>query len=201
MAETDVDIKTRILLAARNQFARNGFEGTSVRQICEEAGANVALVSYHFGGKKNLFFAVFDAFMPVREMEQFYKLSYDPVNGLQIIIREVTQFRLNNPEIVRIIQYEIWMRSPRIQVIKSHIFPIWEKLKQYLIQGREQGVFEYRSLPHTTMFVLNTILFHDDSFWSPMYVVDSERLADDLILFVLSALRPGRTNEVTNADK
>ena len=49
-------MKIRILLAAKKLFAKQGFDGTSVRQICEEAGANVALVSYYFGGKEKVFY-------------------------------------------------------------------------------------------------------------------------------------------------
>ena len=51
--------KERILDAAERLFARNGFYGISVRDITEEAGVDVALVSYHFGGKRELFAAVF----------------------------------------------------------------------------------------------------------------------------------------------
>ena len=51
--------KTRILDAAETLFARTGFYGVSVREITEAAGVDVALVSYHFGGKRELFAAVF----------------------------------------------------------------------------------------------------------------------------------------------
>jgi len=51
--------KERILDAAERLFARNGFYGVSVRDITEAAGVDVALVSYHFGGKRELFAAVF----------------------------------------------------------------------------------------------------------------------------------------------
>ncbi|HLW24224.1 MAG TPA: TetR family transcriptional regulator [Steroidobacteraceae bacterium] len=51
--------KDRILDAAERLFARNGFHGVSVRDITEAAEVDVALVSYHFGGKRELFAAVF----------------------------------------------------------------------------------------------------------------------------------------------
>jgi AcrR family transcriptional regulator len=51
--------KERILDAAERLFARHGFYGVSVRDITEEAGVDVALVSYHFGGKRELFTSVF----------------------------------------------------------------------------------------------------------------------------------------------
>ena len=45
----------RLLNAARRQFAVNGFERTTVRDIAAEAGVNVALISRYFGGKEELF--------------------------------------------------------------------------------------------------------------------------------------------------
>jgi AcrR family transcriptional regulator len=51
--------KDRILDAAEGLFARHGFYGVSVRDITKAAEVDVALVSYHFGGKRELFAAVF----------------------------------------------------------------------------------------------------------------------------------------------
>ncbi len=47
----------RLLRAAAELFARDGYAGTSVRDIALRAGANVAAVSYHFGGKDQLYAA------------------------------------------------------------------------------------------------------------------------------------------------
>ena len=51
--------KERILDAAEALFAHHGFYGVSVREITKAAQVDVALVSYHFGGKRELFTAVF----------------------------------------------------------------------------------------------------------------------------------------------
>jgi AcrR family transcriptional regulator len=53
------DTKTRLLDAAEALYAANGIAATSVRQITDEAEANVASVSFHFGGKSGLTRAVF----------------------------------------------------------------------------------------------------------------------------------------------
>jgi TetR/AcrR family transcriptional regulator, regulator of cefoperazone and chloramphenicol sensitivity len=42
----------RLLEAAGEEFADRGFHGASVRGIAERAEANVAAISYHFGGKQ-----------------------------------------------------------------------------------------------------------------------------------------------------
>ncbi len=46
--------RERILDSAEKLFARRGFHGVSVRDITQDAGVDVALVNYHFGGKQAL---------------------------------------------------------------------------------------------------------------------------------------------------
>lgn len=41
--------------AAREAFARRGYTAASTRAIADAAGVNVALIKYHFGGKRQLF--------------------------------------------------------------------------------------------------------------------------------------------------
>jgi AcrR family transcriptional regulator len=48
----------RLLAAAANLFSENGYSATSVESVALQAGANKALVSYHFGGKEGLYQAV-----------------------------------------------------------------------------------------------------------------------------------------------
>ncbi len=47
--------RTRLLLAAGEAFAEHGFHSTTIGMICKAAGANIAAVNYHFGGKERLY--------------------------------------------------------------------------------------------------------------------------------------------------
>jgi TetR/AcrR family transcriptional regulator, regulator of cefoperazone and chloramphenicol sensitivity len=50
--------KDRLVAAASALFAERGFEATTVRDIAERAGANVAAGHYHYGSKKALYLEV-----------------------------------------------------------------------------------------------------------------------------------------------
>lgn len=52
--------KDALLDAAQELFAEKGFEGASMRELTRLAGCNVAMVSYYFGGKDELYQAVID---------------------------------------------------------------------------------------------------------------------------------------------
>src|ERR1043166_6846658 len=54
------DKQVQIVLAAERLFAEHGFEGTSVRDIAQEAGVNAAMISYYFGSKEKLLQALFN---------------------------------------------------------------------------------------------------------------------------------------------
>lgn len=57
---TKEDTKQKIIEAANKLFAKNGFAGTSIRDIAGLAEVNLASINYHFQNKENLYWKVFD---------------------------------------------------------------------------------------------------------------------------------------------
>jgi TetR/AcrR family transcriptional regulator len=53
--------RERILAAALEEFAANGYAGTRVKAIAQRAGLNKQLISHYFGGKEGLYRAVMGA--------------------------------------------------------------------------------------------------------------------------------------------
>src|SRR5271154_4237312 len=47
--------RTRLIEAAIEIFAANGFDGTSTRMLAERARANLGAIPYYFGGKAGLY--------------------------------------------------------------------------------------------------------------------------------------------------
>ncbi|CAM3459403.1 TetR family transcriptional regulator [Marinicrinis lubricantis] len=192
MTATEHDVKTRILLAAKKLFAAQGYDRTSIRQICEAADANVALVSYHFGGKEQLFYSLFATFLPNRLIQQFSPEQMDPVAGLRYVIEGITTLRLSDPQLISIMQQEIALMSERVEVIREHAFPIWRKLRQLLENGRNQGLFHFRSLDHTLLMVLGTVFIHKQKeYFAPLMTegeASFEDVVEDTLHFILCGL-------------
>lgn len=192
MGSEENDVKLRILQAAKKLFAQQGFNATTVRQICEEAGANVSLVSYYFGGKDKVFEALFKEYFPrdVLEGDQITRL--DPVSGLKLLIREITAYRRREPEMISLLQQEIVLQSPRMNKIQELTMPVWILLRDWLKLGREQGVFHFRSLDHTFISVLGSILFHNKTYYFKQLLdnqeEDPDSIVGDLTTFIFQAI-------------
>lgn len=52
------ETRARLLSAAREQFAQQGYDAASLRMIAQSAGITLALLHYHFGSKQDLYRAV-----------------------------------------------------------------------------------------------------------------------------------------------
>lgn len=60
--------QVHILEAAERLFANRGFVGSSVRDIAQEAGVNVAMIAYYFGSKEKMLLAIFSHRIAVARM-------------------------------------------------------------------------------------------------------------------------------------
>lgn len=184
--------KVRILLAARKLFAERGFDATSVRQICDLADVNVALVSYYFGGKEKMFEALFEHFFPSGDLERYQEKLKEPVTGLSLIIQEVIRFRWEQPEMANILQREIFMATPRREMIKAYVYPVWMKLREVLDTGRKQKLFHFRSMDNTMMFILATLVFPRNNPFHESLLSEKqatlEEQVEDTIRFIFGGL-------------
>jgi AcrR family transcriptional regulator len=58
MARPASDIRSRIIIAARERFLLEGVDGASLRHLAKDAGTNIGMVYYYFKTKDELFLAI-----------------------------------------------------------------------------------------------------------------------------------------------
>jgi len=124
------DTRARILQAALRAFAAQGFDGTTTRQIADDAGVNLGLLQYHFGGKESLWRAAVDlAFSRLKAgLDAVLADSsvVDDVERVRLLIRDHVRFVAHNPEFVRIM-HDVGKRpGPRMEwLVDTHVAPLY----------------------------------------------------------------------------
>ncbi len=81
------DTRERILASARELFARNGIDKTSIRAIAADAGVDAALVHHYFGTKTQLFAAAIH--IPIDPMTVIGPLREIPVDRIGYVLPSI----------------------------------------------------------------------------------------------------------------
>ncbi|HEU4362192.1 MAG TPA: TetR family transcriptional regulator [Mycobacterium sp.] len=81
------DTRDRILASARELFARNGIDRTSIRAVAAGAGVDSALVHHYFGTKQQLFAAAIR--IPIDPMTVLIPMRDVPVEELGLALPSV----------------------------------------------------------------------------------------------------------------
>jgi AcrR family transcriptional regulator len=99
-----LDLRERILLAAREVFLEQGYESFSMRQIAERIGYSATTIYLHFADRDELLFAlVLDGFKRFgAELETAARNAHDPLERLEAIGRAYVRFGLEHPADYRV---------------------------------------------------------------------------------------------------
>jgi AcrR family transcriptional regulator len=85
----ELETRERLLSEAERMFASRGYTSASVRRITESAGANVAAVSYYFGGKEGLYRAVFARLLEETRERRIRRIEADlEAAGERVVLEE-----------------------------------------------------------------------------------------------------------------
>ena len=131
--------RTRLIDAAGEMFAELGFHHTTVRQICERAGANIAAVNYHFGDKTGLYTEVVRQSMRAARLDAV-RAAFDQNMLPEQILRAVVKARLESLRSLdlgdwhfRIFAHELAKPTPAMNVVVNEgIKPLYSKMCELL---------------------------------------------------------------------
>jgi TetR/AcrR family transcriptional regulator, regulator of cefoperazone and chloramphenicol sensitivity len=87
--------RKRLIDAAGEMFAELGFHHTTVRQICERAGANIAAINYHFRDKTGLYTEVVRQSMQAARLDAV-RAAFDQNAPAEEIMHNVVKARLES---------------------------------------------------------------------------------------------------------
>ncbi len=198
------EVRRRILLIAGEIFASRGYQGATIRDICQQADVNVAAVNYYFGDKERLYIdavkharALIEARWPLPEWTE----TTLPEEKLQMFVRTFVH-RLISRETaewqMRLILREVMAPTRACEEMVQESFrPFFGVLLQILSEILPDGIAPHR-LHQMGLSVISQCVFYlahqrvvrliiDEDELEQHF--DEESLADHIASFSLAALR------------
>jgi len=107
-------VRDRLLAVGCELFARQGYDGTSVRDITRRARANLGAITYHFGSKEALYHEVLASRVePLVELvARAATLPGGPLDRIEAIIRTFLDYVAAHPEMPKLILRELAAERP-----------------------------------------------------------------------------------------
>ena len=131
-----------IVEAAAGLFARKGFDGVSVRDICSALGLNSSIVSYYFGGKRGLYLAVLRLLFQTLAGHQVPAADAGPSEKLEALLQARFEAARRTPWLVDLLHRESGRPSPEFQEARREFGPTpGERLAEVIRDGQRQGQF------------------------------------------------------------
>ncbi|XBS70228.1 TetR/AcrR family transcriptional regulator [Acerihabitans sp. KWT182] len=136
--------QSRILAAARDEFAEKGFDGARVEKIAAAAQVNKQLLYHYFENKDRLFTRVLeDAYRDIRQQEAALALDHLPADRAVMALVEFTwRYYLDHPEFIRLLNSENQMQARHLNHSADvlHINASWLDIaNDILARGRSEG--------------------------------------------------------------
>lgn len=140
------DTQSRIIAAATKLFATKGYDGTSIKSICEKAKVNIAAIHYHFSSKDALFCHIIAAFGGER-VQSVERILLGPETAeelrlrLEMFLGESLNVFIRQPDLCRIVQTEIEQLHSRSEAAFRDTFVTLAKtLESFLTRAKEKSL-------------------------------------------------------------
>lgn len=139
------DSRAALLEAAKRVFAEKGYEGATVKDLADEAGVNISMVSYYFGGKEGLYRTCLEGFGQERvaATERVLKgpsSKEDFVLRLRLFAESFIDINRSEPHICKIVQRAFEVCDSILMDLFHSVFSrIFDGLHNFVINAQKGG--------------------------------------------------------------
>jgi TetR/AcrR family transcriptional regulator len=157
VGERPDDTRERIIDAAQEIFARDGFVGAKMQEIADKVGIQRPSLFYHFKNKEALFVAAHEQVFA--RIEPVFRESLvpdgDPFVQLDRVTRTVLAVMAEQPGFARMVARTAVDRHPAaVRIVRGYLQPLVDVSVDFLRRWQRRGVF--RSDIDPFFFTLNS---------------------------------------------
>jgi AcrR family transcriptional regulator len=152
-----------LIAAATELFAEQGYSGTSVEQIAQRAGANKAMVSYHFGGKEALYRTILETtFGAVAERLVEIRDGFtDPEQGLRDVVAAIAAATTRHPSLPALVIREVVSGGRHVDdELLPRFLAIFGAVAKIVDAGVRGGTFRPVDPRYTHLSVVGSLFFY-----------------------------------------
>jgi AcrR family transcriptional regulator len=135
--------RTAILQAAHDLFIKQGYHGTSMRQIAKDANIALGGLYNHFSSKEAVFEAVFLAFHPYHQV--FPLILAAQGNSLELLVKDAIQRMVQavegRPDFMNLMFIEmVEFKSVHARQLFASLLPQGMQILQHLVQSYPEQI-------------------------------------------------------------
>jgi len=158
--------EVRLVEAAVQLFSRQGFKGTSTRDIAQLAGVNEATLFRYFARKVELFWAAAESRLNGlklgRELQNGLASDLDP----DVIVPMLASFMVENmsehPELLRLLYVARFELPGADEVFREHLGPIFDAVHAYFSRCAAKGLIRNLDPTIATLGLAGAVSAHLD---------------------------------------
>lgn len=157
-----IDAGERILKSAANIFASRGFVGASIREIALDADVTHQLITYYYGGKEDLWWAVveteIDRLLITYGETNVKTKNVTPEQRFRQFVHGFVAYEANHGALARLMLQEALAKSARYQKLLNHKkLTGADPVTRFLDEAYEQGILIDMPAPELKLNFLSLI--------------------------------------------
>ena len=167
MKNASTSVVERLIEAAVQMFSRQGFRGTTTRQIARLADVNETSLFRHFAHKEDLFWAALESRLRrlriPRELQNGLAQDNAPEEVLPLIIEFLVITAMYQPELTRLVWVSlVELRTDTERIYRKQLDPIFQAINDYVEHCVASGALRSLDASLTTIALTATILAHQE---------------------------------------
>jgi AcrR family transcriptional regulator len=159
------DRKVQIIEIATRLFARQGFQGTTTKQIAEHAGVTEALIFRHFATKEELYWSVIErktsAAGPAQRMQERLNEGGSDMEVLSGVAAQILERRAKDQTLSRLLLYSA-LENHRLshRFFRTYVAESYEVLADYIRKRIDAGGFRQLDPLLAARGFLGMVVYH-----------------------------------------
>lgn len=162
MTKPETPTQQKIIQSAKKLFVKNGFNGTSIRDIAKDANVQLSLIYHYFKNKTALWKSVKETLLTPELITSLTEC--DQLDCFRDYLERFIRLRFNiylrHPEILRLADWQRLEDNDELIGIRSYSHnAVWQKLEEIILNFQQKGEVTQAYPPKYILIMLNAAIF------------------------------------------